>query len=125
MIDHISVAVRDLQKSAEFYDAVFAVLGMRRIADRAATVGYGKRYPEFWLNARPEMSAVDADTGLHVCLRARSEDLVRQFHETALAHGGENDGAPGTRSGEMTDYYGAFIKDPDGNKIEVVTFPAQ
>ncbi len=124
MIDHISVAVRDLQKSAEFYDAVFDIIGMRRIAERPTTIGYGKRYPEFWLNARPKMSPVDPDTGMHICLRARSEELVSRFHETALSKGGENDGAPGTRSGEMTDYFGAFVKDPDGNKIEIVTFPA-
>jgi catechol 2,3-dioxygenase-like lactoylglutathione lyase family enzyme len=123
MIDHISVAVADLAKSAAFYDPLLATLGMTRVADRPETIGYGKRYPEFWLNARPNMSAVDKDTGIHICLRARTTDIVDAFHAAALAHGGVDDGAPGPRQGEMTEYYGAFVRDPDGNKIEVATFP--
>jgi catechol 2,3-dioxygenase-like lactoylglutathione lyase family enzyme len=123
MIDHISVAVADLKKSAAFYDPLLETLGMRRVADRENTIGYGKRYPEFWLNARPAMHAVAADTGVHICLRARTTDIVDAFHAAALANGGADDGAPGPRRGEMTEYYGAFVRDPDGNKIEVATFP--
>jgi len=123
MIDHISVAVADLKKSAAFYDRLFAPLGMTRVADRENTIGYGKRYPEFWLNARPAMAGVSADTGVHICLRARTREIVDAFHAAALAHGGTDDGAPGPRRGEMTEYYGAFVRDPDGNKIEVATFP--
>jgi catechol 2,3-dioxygenase-like lactoylglutathione lyase family enzyme len=123
MIDHISVAVSDLGKSAAFYDPLFATLGMTRVADREHSIGYGKRYPEFWLNARPRMAAVATDTGIHICLRARTTDIVDAFHAAALAHGGSCDGAPGPRQGEKTAYYGAFVRDPDGNKIEVATFP--
>ncbi|PHQ71781.1 MAG: lyase [Sneathiella sp.] len=122
-IDHISVAVKDLEKSAAFYDAVFDILGMRRIAERPTTIGYGKRYPEYWLNARPDMQDVAEDTGIHICLRARSEEIVSAFYDAALASGGTDNGNPGPRQGELTDYFGAFVKDPDGNKIEVVTFP--
>ena len=81
--------------------------------------------PEFWLNARPAMEAVATDTGSHVCLRARSEEVVVAFYETALGCGGSCDGEPGPRQGEMTPYFGAFVKDPDGNKIEVGTFPTR
>lgn len=123
MIDHISLAVADLRNSARFYDRVLEPLGMTRLADRDATVGFGKRYPEFWLNARPAMQAVAADTGVHIALRAPTEDAVRAFHEAALANGGVDDGAPGPRQGVMTTYFGAFIRDPEGNRIEVVTFP--
>lgn len=123
MIDHISVPVIDLQVSAVFYDRVFELLGMRRIADRPTTIGYGKRYPEYWLNARPDMAPIPEDTGVHICLRARSEDIVTEFHRLALDLGGKDEGAPGTRKAELTDYFGAFVKDPDGNKIEIVTFP--
>jgi catechol 2,3-dioxygenase-like lactoylglutathione lyase family enzyme len=123
MIDHISIAVADLQKSARFYDRVLEPLGMKRVADRKNTVGFGKRYPEFWLNERPALAHVPGDTGIHICLRARSKDAVDAFHAAALAHGGRDDGAPGGRRGEMTEYYGAFIRDPDGNKVEVATFP--
>ena len=123
MIDHISVAVADLQKSARFYDRVLEPLGMTRLVDRDRTVGFGKRYPEFWLNARPSMQPVSADTGVHICLRARSGDAVRAFYEAALANGGADDGAPGDRQAAMTTYFGAFIRDPDGNRVEAVTFP--
>jgi catechol 2,3-dioxygenase-like lactoylglutathione lyase family enzyme len=123
MIDHVSVAVADLEKSALFYEQVLAPLGMTRLVVRERTIGFGKRYPEFWLNLRDAMAPVAADTGLHIALRAPSQAAVTAFHEAALANGGSDDGAPGPRKGEMTVYFGAFIRDPDGNKIEAVTFP--
>lgn len=123
MIDHISIAVSDLAASARFYEQVLAPLGLTRLVEREKTIGFGKKYPEFWLNARPEMTPVPADTGTHICLRAASKGAVTAFHETALLLGGRDDGAPGDRQAAMTIYFGAFIKDPDGNKIEAVTFP--
>lgn len=122
MIDHVSIPVADLTASAAFYDAVLAPLGLKRLAERPHTIGFGKRYPEFWLNLRAGMPALD-DSGHHVCLRCRTEEAVRAFHAAALAKGGRSDGAPGPRQGEMTAYFGAFIIDADGNKIEAVTFP--
>ena len=71
MIDHVSIAVRDLAASARFYEAVLATLGYAKLADRPATIGFGKKYPEFWLNERRNMTPVDADSGAHICLRAR------------------------------------------------------
>jgi catechol 2,3-dioxygenase-like lactoylglutathione lyase family enzyme len=123
MIDHVSIAVADLKKSVAFYAAVLEPLGYRKIADRPASVGFGKQYPEFWLNARLDGAPAPDDTGAHVCLRARSVEAVREFHARAVANGGRDDGTPGPRKGEMTDYFGAFIRDPDGNKIEVMTIP--
>lgn len=123
MIDHISIAVKELERSGRFYDAVLGELGMVRIADRPATIGYGKKYPEFWLNLRRDISPLEVDTGNHVCLRARSEEIVRMCYEAALAQGGIDDGPPGPRQGAMTEYFGAFFTDPDRNKIEIVTFP--
>ncbi|MET0194005.1 MAG: VOC family protein [Hyphomicrobiaceae bacterium] len=122
MIDHVSVPVRDLLASAAFYERLLAPLGLTRVVERPATVGFGKKYPEFWLNLRANMPPIPADTGVHVCLRAPSEEAVRAFHTLALEHGGSSDGEPRPRQGEMTAYYGAFIKDPDGNKIEAITF---
>ncbi|MEC9347570.1 MAG: VOC family protein [Pseudomonadota bacterium] len=122
MIDHVSIPVSDLQSAGRFYDAVLGVLGMRRLDDRPATIGYGKRYSEFWLNARPGLVPAPAGSGLHICLRARSTDLVDAFHAAALKAGGGDDGAPGPRPHFGTGYYAAFITDPDGNRIEVVTF---
>jgi catechol 2,3-dioxygenase-like lactoylglutathione lyase family enzyme len=123
MIDHISIAVRDLQASARVYDRILQPLGLTRLVERPATIGFGKRYPEFWLNLRPAMTLVAVDTGCHVCLRAPDEPGVRAFHETALALGCTSAGDPGPRQAAMTTYFGAFIYDLDGNKIEAVTFP--
>jgi catechol 2,3-dioxygenase-like lactoylglutathione lyase family enzyme len=124
MIDHVSIAVRDLAGSARFYAEVLATLGYEKLADRPATIGFGKKYPEFWLNERRNMTPVDADTGAHVCLRASSVEAVQAFHAAAIKAGGTSDGAPGPRSGQIGGYYAAFIRDPEGNKIEAATFAA-
>jgi catechol 2,3-dioxygenase-like lactoylglutathione lyase family enzyme len=123
MIDHVSLAVRDLAASAALYERVLATIGLAKLVERPASVGFGKRYPEIWLNARPDMAPVPRDTGCHVCLRAPSEEAVRLFFETALALGCVSAGDPGPRQATMTEYFGAFIFDPDGNKLEAVFFP--
>jgi catechol 2,3-dioxygenase-like lactoylglutathione lyase family enzyme len=122
MIDHISIAVRDLAASGRFYDAVLATLGHSRLVARPATIGFGKKYPEFWLNERQHMSRVDRDSGTHICLRAPDTRSVDAFHAAALAGGGTSDGAPGPRPEYANGYYATFIRDPDGNRIEAVTF---
>ncbi|WP_193182155.1 VOC family protein [Nisaea sediminum] len=123
MIDHVSIAVSSLARSAAFYDRVLAPLGLVRLTERERTIGFGKKYPEFWMNLREGMAPVEEGTGIHICLRAPSKDAVDAFHAAALEGGGRSDGAPGDRQATVTVYYGAFIRDPDGNKIEAVTFP--
>ena len=123
MIDHISIQVRDLEKSAAFYEAVLAPLGLTKFVERPGTVGFGKRYPEFWLNHRPNATLEDGGTGNHICLRAPDAEAVEAFHAAALAGGGRSDGAPGPRPAAVTDYIGAFVLDPDGHKIEAAFFP--
>jgi catechol 2,3-dioxygenase-like lactoylglutathione lyase family enzyme len=123
MIDHISIPVADLQASAAFYQQVLAPLGLTLLVERERTVGFGKAYPEFWLNLRATLVPAGEDTGYHICLRAPSPEAVAEFHRRAVALGGRDDGAPGDRQAAMTPYFGAFIRDPDGNKIEAVTFP--
>ena len=123
MIDHVSVGVSDLERSARFYEATLTPLGLSRLVTRPATVGFGKKYPEFWINLRAEMAQVAPDTGVHICLRAKSPGEVDAFHAAALKAGGRSDGAPGLRQHDRVRYYAAFIVDPDGNRIEAVTFP--
>jgi catechol 2,3-dioxygenase-like lactoylglutathione lyase family enzyme len=123
MLDHISIAVRDIKKAETFYTALLAPLGMAKLREWPdAAIGYGKKYPEFWINARPGMSAIAPDCGAHVCLRANSKEAVHAFHAAALANGGTSDGQPGFREKYHPTYYAAFIRDPDGNRIEAVTF---
>jgi catechol 2,3-dioxygenase-like lactoylglutathione lyase family enzyme len=122
MIDHVSIAVRDLEACGRFYEALLATLGYSKLVTRPGTVGFGKKYPELWLNERCAMTPADRDTGNHICLRASSVESVQVFHATAVEQGGASDGAPGPRSAHLGGYYAAFIRDPEGNKIEAATF---
>ena len=122
MIDHVSIAVRDLAASTRFYEAVLATLGIAKLEARPATVGFGKAYPEFWINLRTSMVPIAADSGAHVCFRARATEMIDAFHAAALAAGGADDGAPGVRPQHGEGYYAAFVRDLDGNRIEAVTF---
>jgi catechol 2,3-dioxygenase-like lactoylglutathione lyase family enzyme len=123
MIDHVSVGVRSLENAAPFYDVVLGTLGYTRLAGRAGAIGFGRRYPEFWINLRAGMQALGPESGNHVCLRAPSPECVDAFHRAAVAAGGSDDGSPGSRNYTQVSAYAAFIRDPDGNRIEVVTFP--
>jgi catechol 2,3-dioxygenase-like lactoylglutathione lyase family enzyme len=125
MIDHISVGVSDLERSARFYEATLATLGLSRLVTRPATIGFGKAYPEFWINLRANMTPVEPESGTHICLRAKSTGDVDAFHAAALKSGGKSDGAPGLRPHDRVRYYAAFVTDPDGNRIEAVTFPSE
>ena len=110
MIDHISISVRDIKRAEAFYTAVLKPLGLAKLREWPdAAVGFGKKYPEFWINCRTGMPAA-------------STAAVDAFHAAALADGGMSDGAPGLRPDYNERYYAAFIRDPDGNRIEAVTF---
>jgi len=122
MIDHVSIAVRDLEAAARFYEAVLAPLGYAKMIARKTTVGFGKKYPDFWINVRPDMATPDPDGGVHVCLRGSDAAAVDGFYAAALKLGGKADGPPGPRPEYTPGYYAAFVVDPDGNRIEAVTF---
>ena len=122
MIDHISLEVRDLARATKFYETVLGTLGMTKVRSWPEASGFGKDYPEFWINARPDMPRTRDDSGVHICLRARSKDIVDAFHQAALREGATSDGAPGMRPEYNDRYYAAFIRDLDGNRVEVVTF---
>ncbi|HXZ10001.1 MAG TPA: VOC family protein [Paraburkholderia sp.] len=123
MIDHISVAVRDLKQAEAFYTTLLATLGMAKLREwPEASIGFGKKYPEFWINKRAAMARVADDSGVHICVRAPDAAAVDAFHAAALKSGGASDGAPGLRPNYHASYYAAFVRDPDGNRIEAVTF---
>ncbi len=125
-LDHVSVGVSDVARSRVFYDAVFAPLGLTRatgegMGDDSWGWGYGrhKAFAQFWIQAPFDGAAPSVGNGVHICLRAPDRAAVEAFHAAALAAGGRDDGAPGVRSYHPT-YFTAFIRDPDGNKIEAV-----
>jgi catechol 2,3-dioxygenase-like lactoylglutathione lyase family enzyme len=120
MIHHVSLGVTDLERAAAFYDAVLAPLGYRRTFEvEGVAIAYGDKSPEFWIggavdNSRP----VSAGNGTHVAFAAPSPEAISQFHAAAMENGGVDEGAPGPRPEYGPDYHGAFVRDPDGNKIE-------
>ena len=124
MIDHVSVGVSDLERSARFYEATLAPLGLVAPGDAAGDDRFrqepirssGSICAPAWRRSQPE-------SGVHICLRAKSTDEVDAFHAAALKAGGRSDGAPGLRPHDRVRYYAAFVIDPDGNRIEAVTFP--
>jgi catechol 2,3-dioxygenase-like lactoylglutathione lyase family enzyme len=122
VIDHVSIAARDLERASRFYEAVLATLGYARLEIRPATIAFGKTYSEFWINIRPDLQPQPDGGGAHVALRASSRAMVDAFHAAALAHGGTSNGAPSLRPQHGEGYYAAYIRDPDGNRIEAVTF---
>ena len=125
MLDHISLGVADLERAARFYEATLATLGLTRLVTRPATIGFGKAYPEFWINLREGMAPVAPESGVHICLRAKTTAEIDAFHAAALAAGGASESSPGIRPHDRVRYYAAFVVDPDGNRIEAVTFPAE
>lgn len=123
MLDHIGISVSDLERSAAFYRAALAPLGMELLAELPASVtgsvafaGFGEApKPEFWISqTRPNVPPV------HVAFRAHDRAVVDAFHQAALQAGGRDNGAPGLRPHYHRNYYGAFVLDPDGHNIEAV-----
>ena len=124
MIDHVSVGADDIAAARAFYLAVLATVGLR-IVDEAPGrfVDFGERgaeNPEFSVETPTDGRAARPGNGVHVAFRASSREAVDAFHAAALAAGGRSDGAPGLRPNYGPNYYGAFVFDRDGNKIEAV-----
>jgi len=120
MIHHVSLGVTDLARATAFYDAVLAPLGYRRTFEvEGVAIAYGEKSPEFWIGGAVDSSRpVSAGNGTHVAFAAPSPEAISQFHAAALENGGVDEGAPGPRPEYGPDYHGAFVRDPDGNKIE-------
>lgn len=122
MLDHVSLGVSDIDRSRRFYDAALRPLGLVRIVDFGRGSDYGAAPGslgvEFTITRETGIKA--PVPGAHLCFRAPSRAAVDGFHAAALAAGGRDDGAPGLRPRYHADYYGAFVLDPDGHRIEAV-----
>jgi catechol 2,3-dioxygenase-like lactoylglutathione lyase family enzyme len=125
VIDHVSIAVSNLERAVPFYEQSFAPLGITRLVTRPAMVGFGKIYPEVWINFRAGMMPLSPDSGAHLCLRTKTMDEVDAFYNAAMAAGAVSESAPSLRPHDRVRYYATFIADADGNRIEVVTFPKE
>jgi len=122
MLHHVSFGVSNLERSAAFYDAALAVLGYVRVWTDATAVGYGLAAGQDLFAVKLKAGdAVAPGPGFHLAFTAPSREAVARFHAEALAHGGEDNGAPGLRSAYGPNYFAAFVIDPDGYRIEAVT----
>ncbi len=124
MLHHVSLGTGDLARARSFYDPVMAELGLRRTLDVEEAVGYGAGITVFSLNLPANGKRATVGNGTHVAFEVEKRAAVDAFFRTALANGGESDGAPGLRPEYDANYYAAFVIDPDGNKIEALTFAA-
>ena len=121
MLHHLSVGVRDVARAAAFYDPVLKALGYKRVMDFSpGAIGYGEHpgRPQFWIGLPHDRGLPSAGNGAHVGFVAKTKRAVNAFHAAALKHGGSNNGEPGPRPDYGPEYYGAFVYDLDGNKIE-------
>jgi catechol 2,3-dioxygenase-like lactoylglutathione lyase family enzyme len=123
MFDHVGFAVSNLKTSKFFYDEALKPLGIsimfeltpEMTGDPDSHYGYGAERPQFWIGPGPK-----PPSSVHVAFAAKTRKLVDEFYKAALAVGGTDNGAPGLRPHYHEHYYGAFVRDPDGNNIEAV-----
>jgi catechol 2,3-dioxygenase-like lactoylglutathione lyase family enzyme len=119
-ISHVSLGTNNFDRAVAFYDKVMATLGCRRTLEHPGAVAYGHAFPEFWVQVPHDGGRAAAANGVHVGFLATSRAQVDAFHAAALAAGGTCDGPPGVRPLYGPQYYGAFVRDLDGHKIEAM-----
>ena len=120
MFDHVMLKVKDLSSSKRFYTAALAPLGFSVQYEGDGVVGLGpKDAPALWL------SGGESGGPVHVAFQAKDRAAVKAFYAAALPAGGKDNGKPGLRPEYSANYYGGFVKDPDGNNIEAVCHKEQ
>ena len=119
VLSHVSVGCDDLERVVAFYEPVLAVLGIG-IVERidGAAVAFGRAFPEFWVVRPLDGGPASVGNGSHVGFIADAPEPVDASHAAALIAGGRDEGAPGPRPHYGAPYYGCFVRDPDGHKIE-------
>ena len=118
MIDHFGINCKDYAKSQEFYDRVLGVLGYFRQLDFGEAIGYGRDgKPDFWI---ADGAGMGPNREVHVAFAAADRDAVRAFYDVAVEWGAESLHAPRLWPEYHEGYFGAFVRDPDGNNVEAV-----
>lgn len=123
MLDHVSIQCGDVAASTSFYDAVLATIGGSRVMDFGEVIGYGvPPKPDFWIGPR---QTGDGFRESHLAFTAPTRAAVREFFSAAVAAGAEVLHEPRLWPEYHPDYYGAFVRDPDGNNVEAVCHAAE
>jgi catechol 2,3-dioxygenase-like lactoylglutathione lyase family enzyme len=118
MFEHVSIGVKDLDRSRDFYDAALLPLGYERRLNSDRMIGYGQGKVSLVVAAVERPVVPDMKSGLHFCFVAPSAEAVDAFHAAGVAQGGQDNGPPGLRPEYSTFYYAAFVIDPDGYRLE-------
>jgi catechol 2,3-dioxygenase-like lactoylglutathione lyase family enzyme len=121
MIDHIGVNCTDLELSKRFYAAVLAPLGHRLILDYGVAAGYGTTQPSFWVST---FEGMGPNREVHIAFTAPDVETVQAFYAAAIEFGAESLHEPRMWPEYHEHYYGAFVRDPDGNNVEAVCHTA-
>lgn len=117
-ICHASLGTNDLAQAKAFYTPVLKTLAIELVSEYDRAIAYGKGYPEFWLQKPFNNASATCGNGVHFGFVALSRQQVDDFYQVALACGGKCNGKPGARPEYGAAYYGCFITDLEGNKIE-------
>jgi catechol 2,3-dioxygenase-like lactoylglutathione lyase family enzyme len=117
MLDHLSIQCEDVAAAAAFYDAVLAPLGGKRILEFGDVIGYGTEFPDFWIGP---VNTGEAAREVHIAFTAPDRATVDKFRDVAASRGAEILHEPRVWPEYHPNYYGAFVRDPDGNNVEAV-----
>ncbi len=122
MFSHITIGANDVARAAAFYDAFLAPLGIVRFFEKGSTIGWHREGEAGSLYVNPPFDGAPANpgNGWMCAFYAPTREAVIEAYEAALAHGGSDEGPPGPRPHYSPGYYGAYVRDPEGNKLHVV-----
>ncbi|MCF6321771.1 MAG: VOC family protein [Rhizobiaceae bacterium] len=118
ILSHASVGTNDFEAALQFYDAVMAAIGAKRLLDFSGSAAYGREFPEFWVQVPHDGEAATVANGVHFGFHVETRKEVDDFWRAAISAGAKPDGEPGARPLYGEAYYGCFVRDLDGHKIE-------
>jgi catechol 2,3-dioxygenase-like lactoylglutathione lyase family enzyme len=121
VFSHITIGSNDIERSRRFYEPVMATLGVDQPFKLPGTLVFGELAGlKLFVLSPFDQGVASSGNGTHAAFLARDRATVDAFHAAALAHGGTDEGAPGPRPHYHANYYGAYVRDPDGNKLQAV-----
>ena len=125
ILSHVSIGTNKFEAASIFYDVVMATIGAKRVFEFPGAIAYGKEFPEFWVQEPADGGTAETANGVHFGFVADSKDAVHAFFDAAVAAGASGDGEPGPRPHYGEPYYGCFVRDLDGHKIEATYWDAE
>ena len=125
ILSHVSIGTNQFERAAALYDKVLATVGCKRVLEHRGAVAWGREYPEFWVQTPIDGQPANVGNGTHFGFVAPDKQAVHAFYDAALEAGASPDGPPGPRPHYGEPYYGCFVRDLDGHKIEAAYWDAE